>query len=82
MKQQQVAMKLAKGAGGRPGSERYMWWAVTSLLLQARAAAAGTCQRPCCRFVYKAASSMQANAEIGSSTRAAAALCPLRAGGS
>jgi len=43
VKQQQVAMKLAKGAGGRPGSERYMWWAVTSLLLQARAAAAGDC---------------------------------------
>jgi hypothetical protein len=47
MKQQQVAMRLAKAAGQSEGGDRYMWWAVTSLLLQARAAAAGdthTCQ--------------------------------------
>ena len=41
MKQQQVAMRLAKAAGGSAGGDRYMWWAVTSLLLQARAADAG-----------------------------------------
>lgn len=41
MKQQQVAMRLAKAAGGAAGGDRYMWWAVTSLLLQARAADAG-----------------------------------------
>lgn len=41
VKQQQVAMRLAKAAGSREGGKRYMWWAVTSLLLQAGAAAAG-----------------------------------------
>ena len=41
MKQQQVAMKLAKAAGGQTGDTRYGWWAVTAILLQARAAASG-----------------------------------------
>lgn len=41
MKQQQVAMRLAKAAGGGAGGDRYMWWAVASLLLQARAATKG-----------------------------------------
>lgn len=41
VKQQHVAMRLAKAAGGGAGGDRYMWWAVTSLLLQARAAAEG-----------------------------------------
>jgi hypothetical protein len=41
MKQQQVAMRLAKAAGGAANGDRYMWWAITSLLLQARVAAAG-----------------------------------------
>ncbi len=41
MKQQQAAMKLAKAAGSKPGAERYGWWAVTTVLQQARAAAAG-----------------------------------------
>lgn len=43
MKQQQVAMKLSKASGPAAGaagvsSERYSWWVVLSLLLQARAA--------------------------------------------
>ncbi|PNW76761.1 hypothetical protein CHLRE_11g475050v5 [Chlamydomonas reinhardtii] len=43
VKQQQVAMKLSKASGPAAGaagvsSERYSWWVVLSLLLQARAA--------------------------------------------
>ena len=40
VQQQRVAMKLSKMAGANAGPQ-YLWWAVTSLLLQARAAAAG-----------------------------------------
>ena len=40
VQQQRVAMKLSKMAGAGAGPQ-YLWWAVTSLLLQARAAAAG-----------------------------------------
>lgn len=43
VKQQQLAMKLARETGGKQaGGERYGWWTVTTLLLQARLAAAGT----------------------------------------
>jgi hypothetical protein len=40
VQQQRIAMKLSRMAGGAAGSP-YLWWAVTSQLLQARAAAAG-----------------------------------------
>jgi len=40
VQQQRVAMRLSKMAGAGAGPQ-YLWWAVTSLLLQARAAAAG-----------------------------------------
>jgi len=40
VQQQRVSMKLSKMAGAAAGPQ-YLWWAVTSLLLQARAAAAG-----------------------------------------
>jgi hypothetical protein len=43
-KQQAVALKLQRLAG--PSEPRYTWWAIVSLLLQARPAASGVVSCP------------------------------------